>query len=112
MTPIPLPIRSELEGLDRMKRCARQSLECSGRIEWHHAITGLGRKQIQEVFAIISLCVFHHRGLGKNDEIARHIALQQATTTDFKRYPKCKEGWEQEKLYLQKKYENNPMRPV
>jgi len=100
MFPIPLKIRHELEGLDRMKRCAR----CGAQpVEWHHALI-YRRRQVQEVFAIVALCHSHHVGKGKDDAHARYIALSQATQEDLNKYPKA--NWEQELNYLKTIYGN------
>jgi hypothetical protein len=100
VTPIPSKIRRELEGLDRMKRCAR----CGAQpVEWHHAITGMGRKKFQDAWSILALCTRCHRGADKNDELARHLAYSQISDEDLKRY-KLGEGMIQEKHYLNSKY--------
>jgi len=102
MTPIPLSIRHELEGLERMERCARESLECSGRLEWHHAIQ-MGGRRLQEAWAILPACVYHHRLSGKNDEHFRHLAYQNISEEALSRY---KTGAQMivEKNYLKQKY--------
>ena len=114
MTTIALKIRRELEGLDRMKRCARlQENECEGRLSWEHS---MGRKR-QEVWNIICLCE-KHAGIGRwwskhyfNKELNRHLAYSNISEEALSRY-KTGETMKQEKLYLQNIYENNPMRPV
>jgi cytochrome c553 len=65
-----------------MKRCAR----CGSQpVEWHHTQTGLGRKQLQEAWSIIALCTRCHRGEGKNDEIARHLAYKNISNEELKK---------------------------
>jgi len=106
MTPIPLSIRRELGGLDRMKRCARlQENKCEGRLSWEHS---MGRKR-QEAWNIICLCE-KHAGIGRwwskqyfNKELNRHLAYQNISMEELSRYKTGKEMI-QEKLYLQQKY--------
>lgn len=59
---------------------------CKGRITWEHALLYAG-KQVQETFAIIPLCWYHHLGDGLNKRINIQIALSRATPADLKRYP-------------------------
>lgn len=104
MRAIPLKLREELVTLSRMARCARSGEgSCNGGLEWNHAITGLGCKQLQAVWAIQSLCYRHHRGDLKNDEIARLHAYQQITDEDLSKY-KLGAQMKQEKRYLSVKF--------
>lgn len=79
-----------------MKRCARASYECQGRITWEHAFI-YAKKQINEAWAIIPLCWYHHLGKGMDKRINEQIALSRATQEDLAKYPK--RNW---KLYAQK----------
>ena len=103
MRPIPPKMREEMSDDPYYSRCARQSNECMGFIEWHHAMI-YARRQVNKKWAIVPLCHEHHEGKYKNDEYARHIALQRATACDLMKYPRA--NWEQEKKYLKKKYED------
>jgi hypothetical protein len=101
MRPIPPALRQELAKRKDMQVC----MICLKRpVEWHHAITGLGRKQLNEWWAIVASCYDHHRGNEKNDERWRHIAYQRAEEKDFMKYPKMYDAWVQEKEYLKRKY--------
>lgn len=110
MTPIPLKVRRELEQLERMTYCCRYDEgNCSGQLEWNHAMTGMGQKQIQEVWAIYSTCYFHHRGAGKDDKKARYIALREMSDEQLMRY-KLGDQLIIERDYLKNKYDplDNP----
>ena len=37
------------------------TLDCSGRMERHHAFTGVGAKRITDARHVVLLCNFHHR---------------------------------------------------
>lgn len=99
---MPQKLKDELAVLPRMKLCARRSEgNCEGRITWEHALI-YASKQVQESFAIIPLCVYHHLGKGLNKELNVALALSQATDWDLQRYPKS--DWKQKRKYLLKKY--------
>lgn len=87
MNKIPPKLRLKLSRSAYMKKCARESKECKGRITWEHALTYKGR-QIQEEWAIVPLCVHHHLGKGLEKEKNRQIAFSRATTEDLEKYPK------------------------
>ena len=102
---IPTKVRSKLTKLSRMKVCERRNEGgCMGVLEWHHTISGTGRKKLQEEWSIIALCTQHHRGILKDDAKARHIAYSYATDDDLSANPKTRDIFKQEKLYLSKKY--------
>ena len=86
MRPIPIKLRNEMASDPYYSRCARFGADCSGRITWEHAILYAGR-QIQEKFAIIPLCVFHHLGRGLVKKINVDIAMKRATPENRKKYP-------------------------
>lgn len=87
-----------------MTRCGRESEgDCQGRIEYHHALIERN-KRLQEAFAIVSACTYHHRGAGKNDAKWRLIAYKNASAEDFEKHPKSRARWEQEMRYLTTKY--------
>jgi len=75
---------------------------CDGRITWEHALKYAG-KQVQERFAIIPLCWYHHLGAGLNKRFNEYCALLRATASDFAKYPKA--NWPQLFEALQKAYE-------
>lgn len=89
---MPPALRKELSDDPYYRTCARKGDDCQGRITWEHALTYAGR-QIQERFAIIPLCAFHHSvdqfqdGRGINKRINVEIALSRATAADKAKYP-------------------------
>lgn len=100
MTPIPILTRKRL-GLDPlMKAC----LQCGKEPEWHHVITGMGRKQIQEWWAIAPLCTEHHRGKGATKEVLEYSKWWCLIRgkSELKKYPK--HNLEQELKYLTRKF--------
>ncbi len=66
-------------------RCAADPM--TGRLlEWEHALTWAGR-QLQEKFAIISICWWAHRGPGLDKRKNRIVAISRATDEDLEKYP-------------------------
>lgn len=104
MRPIPPKLREEMASDPYYKFCARRHEgTCSGRITWEHALIYAG-KQINEKWAIIPLCVYHHLGEGLNKELNVYIALERATPEEFAKYPR--KDWSQIFRYLSAKYGN------
>jgi hypothetical protein len=91
--PIPAKLRKELNEDPYYRACARADDTCKGRITWEHALTYAG-KQIQERFAILPLCAYHHSvdefqdGPGLNKRINKELAMARATEADKKNYPR------------------------
>lgn len=84
------------------KHCRRwKEKKCEGRLTKEHCFI-YGGKQIQELWAILDLCWYHHLGKGLTKEINQWIAINQATENDFKKYPRI--PWKQYKKYLNEKY--------
>lgn len=101
MSPIPPAVKAEILADPFYKTCARsQEGECDGRVTWEHAYT-YGGKQIQEKWAILPLCVYHHLGLGLDKDLNHFLALIRADINDISaRMPK--KDWKQELIYLAK----------
>ncbi len=97
MRPIPPKLKQEMSDDPYYKHCARANSACSGRITWEHAYIYAG-KQINEKWAIIPLCVYHHLGEGLDKHENQRIALSRATDEDLAKYPK--KDWEKEKIWL------------
>lgn len=80
---------------------------CAGRITWEHAIVYAG-KQIDEQFAILKICEFHHAvnkyqgGGDLNKEKHEWLAYNRASEEDKLKYPRI--NWEQKLSYLNAKY--------
>lgn len=96
-------------------RCVRHKEDtCKGRITWEHAFIYAG-KQIDEDWAILPLCEYHHdvgeyqdrgdldKALGQYVSLAR--AVSTGTFEEIQRvYPRT--NWEQLFKYLKSKYGN------
>ena len=93
MRPIPQKLRSELAGDPYYSMCARHGPDCQGRITWEHAWI-YGGRQINEKWAIVPLCEYHHLGDGMDKAINQFISLMRATPEELKKYPRV--DWEQE----------------
>lgn len=93
MRPIPEKMKREMSIDPYYEKCAICDGRCQGRITWEHCWT-YGGRQINEKWAIISICEFHH-GLGLycnkgglNKNINQFISLMRATPEELKKYPK------------------------
>lgn len=87
--------------------CRGSEGSCDGRITWEHSFIYAG-KQINEKWAIIPLCEYHH-GVGKfqdggdlDKELNQYIALSRALEEDLKKYPR--KDWKRMLVYLVQKY--------
>ena len=107
MHPIPLKLRKELAESVEMKTCIYNNADCKGRVEWEHAWTYAG-KQIQEAWAIIPVCTYHHRGAGLDKDFNRWHSLLKIIRLNggflevICKYPK--KNWLQEWKYLSNKF--------
>lgn len=100
MNNIPSDLRSDLSVDPYYKYCARASDGgCEGRVTWEHAWIYAGR-QIQERWAIIPLCWYHHLGEGLNKRKNEIISLSRATDEDLSKYPK--KDWDRIREYHKK----------
>lgn len=110
---IPAALRERLAADPFMRRCVHggrpTSVRCAGRVEWEHALIYSGR-QVNEAWAIVPVCTYHHRGAGLDKNLNRHVALQRATAADLEKYPR--ESWPRMKEYLAKKYGGNYPHPT
>lgn len=107
MRPIPIKMRTEMSKDKFMARCVCRNLgggfDCSGKVEWEHAFLYAG-KQINEPWAIVPVCTYHHRGKGLNKEFNQYQAIIRADIDDLcRRMPK--KDWQQIYNYLTSKYE-------
>lgn len=62
-------------------------MECEGRITIEHAFTYAG-KQINELWALIPLCEYHHLGEGLIKRENQRIAVARATDEELSKYPR------------------------
>lgn len=105
---IPKKLREELSQDEFYKYCIRiHEGTCSGRITWEHSLIYAG-KQIQERFAIVPLCEFHH-SIGKHHEdgdlqkdFGQWIAINRMTKADKLKY--SKRNWDKDLELLNRKY--------
>lgn len=99
MSPIPTKIRKELSEDPKMKICIWNNSDCRdeffnfpSKVEWEHAFLYAG-KQIQEIWSIIGVCWFHHRGPGLDKGFNQYKALSKIKTIGqlteiYAKYPK------------------------
>ena len=99
MRPIPKKLREQIAADPFMQKCVYQ--HCWFKPEWEHALL-YQNKQINEAWAIIPVCTYHHRGGGMDKDYHRFVALSRATDDDLKKYPRV--DWGQMKKYLTKQY--------
>jgi len=90
MRPISQRVKKILEQEPNI--CARRNADCQGRITWEHAFIYAG-KQVDEPWAIIKICWYHHLGAGLNKRENQRIAIKQATLEDLAKYPR--HNWKQ-----------------
>lgn len=112
---IPPKVREDILNDPFYKKCCRENEDCKGRITWEHACYYGGRK-IQEKWAIVGLCEYHH-GVGKYDnkrgldkKYGQWVAYnrlfndEKALEEAKKKYPKAIFHWKSQLLFLNKKY--------
>ncbi len=87
MRPISSKLKAEILADPYYKTCCRKDKNCNGRITWEHALIYAGR-QINEKWAIIPLCVYHHLGGGLDKRLNERIAVSRATMGDLAKYSK------------------------
>lgn len=90
MNKIPPKLREAMAEDPFYEKCCLQGHACSGRIEWHHSLI-YGGKQLQEKFAIVPLCKFHHRYAEQKDIKVRvmSIVLNRATDDELRAISKA-----------------------
>ena len=95
---IPIKLRGQLADDPFIQKCCIFNLDCRGGVTWHHPWIYAGR-QIQEAFAILPACEYHHdKQRGFNDKEFKRISLQRATDEDLAKYPR--KDWDLLKSYL------------
>jgi hypothetical protein len=109
MRKIPETLRHQMENDPYYRVCSRKNRDCDGRITWEHAIIYAG-KQLNEKWAIIPLCEYHHAvnrhqdGGELNKEINVMIALNRATDQELLAISKV-ENYKRKRDYLNNKYD-------
>lgn len=108
---MPQKLRDDLACDANYRGCCAKDKNCSGRITWEHALYYAG-KQIQEKWAIIPLCWYHHLGEGLVKDFNEWVALNRLFRNNEwlkeakKKYPKAISSWKQRILFLNKKYDS------
>lgn len=100
MRRMPIKMRNEMSCDPFYSKCIHDHLGyggCSGRIEWEHALIYAG-KQVNEIWAIVPCCVYHHRGNGLIKHLNVIFALLRASEEDFNKY--YKRDWIQYRSFL------------
>lgn len=83
MRPIPTKLREEMSNDPFYMKCCLAHLGgCQGRIEWHHSIIYAGR-QLNEKWAILPACQYHHRSVAHFNFKFIQIALNRATDEEL-----------------------------
>ena len=87
-------MRQEMADDKYYAKCARHAeMTCKGRITWEHCWIYAG-KQINEPWAILPLCEWHHavnqyQDSGDlNKKLNKQLSLARATKEDLLKYPK------------------------
>lgn len=96
MNKIPPKLKKKILADPYYKHCAREDTSCNGRITFEHAFLYAG-KQVQEFWAIIPLCEFHHLGAGLNKRMNEVLAVLRASREDLEKYPR--KNWAQIRAY-------------
>lgn len=99
MRPIPQKLKNQIALDPYMKQCIYEG--CSDPPEWEHAFIYAG-KQINETWAIVPACTYHHRGAGLDKSYNEYCALKRATKSELAEYPRV--NWEQKLKHLSNKY--------
>lgn len=100
MRPIPTKLRKQLSNDPWMKQCIYEN--CANEPEWEHSWIYSGR-QINERWAIVPVCYYHHRGEGLDKDFNRYKSLQRATLDELEKYPRV--NWMQKWIFLSEKYD-------
>lgn len=101
MNNIPIKLRNEMSLDPYYKECCLKNNECSGRIQWHHALTFAG-KSIQRKFAIVPACEHHHKNVAIFKKLFHWIALNRATSEELKEFERA--NFKRELIILNKLY--------
>lgn len=94
MRPIPEKMKRVMAADPYYQKCVHASSDCQGRIEWDHSFIYAGR-QINEVWAILPTCQWHHRNIVHFRKESERIAVARATEEELSKYPR--KNWS---LYL------------
>lgn len=95
MIPIPLKLRAQIALDPFMAHCIYPG--CVGKPEWEHSLL-YQNKRVQEAWAIVPCCAFHHRGVGLDKRYNEWVALNRATDAQLLKYAKA--NWIQKRNHL------------
>lgn len=101
MRAIPESLKLQIKNSGINDACAYCGSKLN--VEWHH-VWIYGGKQINEIWAIVGACKYHHGEVNKNNEIKEFfeiVSLTRAYEEDLEKYPK--KDWELIKRYLFKR---------
>ena len=99
MRPIPPKMREQMSRDPYMEFCIHPG--CKNIPEWEHAFIYAG-KQINEKWAIVPCCMYHHRGEGLDKHFNQWVAINRATEEELQKYGK--KNWAQLKATLNEEY--------
>ena len=100
MRPIPLELREQIAKDPFMKKCIYAG--CPREPEWEHAWIYAG-KQINEWWAIVPVCAYHHRGKGLDKAYNQYRSIIRIDISEIiKKYPN--KDWLRINNYLNRKY--------
>ena len=105
MRPISKPFLVVIDTDPYFKTCARRGADCAGRITIEHAFMYAGR-QMDELWAFLPLCWYHHLGAGLNKRFNQWLCLARLAVEEIaaiqRKYPNV--GWMQLKLSLGRQF--------
>jgi hypothetical protein len=110
MRTMPRWLRAKLDQDPFYHVCALRDAKCGGRVTWEHAIIFAG-KQVNEPWAIVPLCEYHHeigrwQDAGTMDKQKNiWVALNRATDDELRAISKAKD-WISERARLNGIYGN------
>jgi hypothetical protein len=100
LTPIPAKLRQQIAQDPYMKACIYP--HCYGKPEWEHAFL-YANKRINEAWAIVPVCTYHHRMAGLDKRYNEYHALRRASDADLAKYPR--RDWKALKTHLNSLYD-------
>ena len=100
MRPIPAKLRKFLADDESMNHCS--VCGCYG-TQWHHAFE-YARRQVNEYWAIVPLCVYHHQNLDKIASRKWGLSRIVNLAEEKAKYPKA--DWWSSPIYCEVLKEN------
>lgn len=98
MRPISKKLREIIDTDPYYRKCLRHKEgNCQSRVTIEHCYIYAG-SQIDELWNLIPLCVYHHLGHGLNKKMNHWFAVNRMTEEDMQKYPRF--DWKREKIIL------------